>query len=57
MGQVVTPVFLNKEEVNWARKRLILGDALADIADALGVSTRDLDLCLWRRVIRHGARL
>lgn len=50
------PVPLDHAEISYARKRLILGDGLADIADNLGCEPRDVDLALWKRVNRFGQR-
>ncbi len=50
------PLPLEPVEIVWARKRLILGDGLAQIAEELGVEPFDVDHALWKRVIRHGQR-
>lgn len=54
--RIVTPLPLEPVEIAWARKRLMLGDGLAVLAEELGVEPFDVDHALWKRVIRHGSR-
>lgn len=51
------PLYLTVQEIDYARKLLVLGASLADAADAIAVEARELDLVLWARVLRHGQRI
>jgi hypothetical protein len=46
---------LSREEIEHARKLMMLGKGLTEIAHELGVSSLDLDLNLWRRLLRRAA--
>lgn len=47
---------LDREEIVWARKRLALNRPLEEIADALGITSAELDLILWNRLKRFERR-
>ena len=51
------PLYLTVQEIDYARKLLVLGWSLTEAADALGIEPARLDLALWNRLIRHGKRV
>jgi hypothetical protein len=45
---------ITRDELLHARKRLALGASLDRAADDLAIEAGELDLLLWRYLIRHG---